>query len=48
MRIWDRANALAQNRDEEFTLDFIKEIVDTIGNIEEFVKQPSDFKYHSL
>lgn len=45
MRIWDRANALAQNRDEEFTPDFIKEIVDTIGNIEEFVKQPSDFKY---
>lgn len=45
MRIWDRANVLAQNRDEEFTPDFIKEIVDTIGNIEEFVKQPSDFKY---
>jgi coenzyme F420 hydrogenase subunit beta len=45
MRIWDRANALAANQDAEFNENYIKEIVDNIGDVEEFVKEPSNINY---
>ncbi|MDD4593987.1 MULTISPECIES: Coenzyme F420 hydrogenase/dehydrogenase, beta subunit C-terminal domain [unclassified Methanobrevibacter] len=45
MRIWDRANALAQERDEDFNEEFIKEIIDNIGIVEEFLKEPATPNY---